>query len=160
MAAHQGHAAHAHHDHGDAGHASRLRTSVHATLHCLLGCSIGEFLGLAIGVSLGLGTALTIALAVVLAFVFGLALAIRPLMRQQGMTAGEALRTIWLGESVSIAAMEVAMNVTDYAVGGVQTTSLGDPLFWIGFAAAVPVGFLAAWPVNYWLIGRNLKHCH
>ena len=153
--ARQGHGAH-----GSHAQASRLKTSVHATLHCLLGCSIGEFAGLAIGVSLGLGTALTIALAVVLAFVAGLALAIQPLMRQQGMSATQALRTIWLGESVSIAAMEVAMNVTDYAVGGIQTQSLADPLFWLGFAAAVPVGFVAAWPVNYWLIGRNLKHCH
>ena len=160
MATHQSHAAHGHHDHGDAGPASRLKTSVHATAHCLLGCSIGEFAGLAIGVSLGLGTVLTIALAVALAFVFGMGLAILPLMSQQGMSALDALRTIWLGEAVSIAAMEVAMNVTDYAVGGIQTQSLGDPLFWIGFAAAVPVGFLAAWPVNYWLIGRNLKHCH
>ena len=158
MVAQQSHAAP--HDHGGAGHASRLKTSVHATAHCLLGCSIGEFAGLTIGVSLGLGTALTITLAVLLAFVFGMGLAILPLMSQQGMSAGQALRTIWLGEAVSIAVMEVAMNVTDFAVGGIQTQSLADPLFWIGFAVAVPAGFLAAWPVNYWLIGRNLKHCH
>ena len=160
MTAQQSHAQHgAHAGHGGE-HASRLKTSVHATLHCLLGCSIGEFAGLAIGVTLGLGTALTIALAVVLAFVAGLTLAIQPLMRQQGMSAGEALRTIWLGEVVSIAVMEVAMNAADYVVGGIQTQSLADPLFWVGFAVAVPAGFVAAWPVNYWLIGRNLKHCH
>lgn len=141
-------------------HASQLKTSVHATLHCLLGCSIGEFAGLAIGVSLGLGTALTIVLAVVLAFVAGLGLAILPLMRQQGMSALRALRTIWLGEVVSIAAMEVAMNVVDYAVGGIQAQSMADPLFWVGFVLAVPAGFIAGWPVNYWLIGRNLRHGH
>lgn len=151
---------HSRHAAGGHGHASRLKTSVHATLHCLLGCSIGEFAGLAIGVGLGLGTALTITLAVVLAFVAGLALAIRPLMHQQGMSAARALRTIWLGEVVSIAAMEVAMNAVAYAVGGIQVQSLAEPVFWIGFAAAVPAGFVAGWPVNYWLIGRNLKHGH
>ncbi len=25
---------------------------------------------------------------------------------------------------------------------------------------AVPAGFLAAWPVNYWLLSRELKACH
>jgi len=133
---------------------------VHATAHCLLGCSIGEFAGLAIGVTLGLGVVLTIGLAVVLAFITGLGLAIQPLMRQQGMTAGQALRTIWLGEAVSIAVMELAMNAADYAVGGIQTQTMADPVFWIGFAAALPAGFVAAWPINYWLIRRNLKHGH
>lgn len=157
MATHAGHAGHAHH-HSD--HGGRLRTSVHATVHCLIGCSIGEFMGLALGVALGLGTATTLALAVLLAFVVGLNLAVRPLMREQGMSYVNGIRTIWLGETVSIGAMEVAMNVTDYLIGGVQVASLASPLFWAGFAAAVPVGFLAALPVNYWLIGRNLKQCH
>jgi hypothetical protein len=24
----------------------------------------------------------------------------------------------------------------------------------------VPAGFVAAWPVNYWLLKRDLKRCH
>lgn len=148
-----------HHGHG--GHdAGRLGTAVHATLHCLLGCSLGELTGLMIGVGFGLGTAATLTLAVALAFVFGLGLAVLPLMRRHGMSAGRALRTIWLGEVVSIAVMEVVMNAVDYGVGGVQAGSLLAPVFWIGFAVAVPAGFVAALPVNYWLVGRGLKHCH
>ena len=30
----------------------------------------------------------------------------------------------------------------------------------IGIAVAIPAGFLAAWPVNWWLLKRNLKACH
>ncbi|MFB4203433.1 hypothetical protein KBTX_01822 [wastewater metagenome] len=160
MATHAGHAGHAHHHGAHGDHGGRLRTSVHATVHCLVGCSIGEFAGLSIGVALGLGTTLTLTLAVVLSFIAGLNLAVQPLMREQGMSYLDGIRTIWLGETVSIAAMEVAMNVTDYLVGGVQVGSLASPMFWAGFVAALPVGFLAALPVNYWLIGRNLKHCH
>ena len=33
-------------------------------------------------------------------------------------------------------------------------------LFLRGFLVAVPAGFLAAWPVNFWLLKRNLKNCH
>jgi len=29
-----------------------------------------------------------------------------------------------------------------------------------GLLVAVPVGFLAAWPVNFWLLKRELKRCH
>lgn len=152
------HAEHAsHHDHGGQG---RLGTSVHATAHCLIGCAIGEFAGLAIGVQLGLGIWTTMGLATVLAFIVGLNLAALPLIRGQGMDYAAALRTIWLGEVVSIAVMELAMNATDYWLGGVAAQSLAEPVFWIGFAAAIPAGFIAALPINYWLIGRSLKHCH
>lgn len=152
-----GHGPHASHG----GHAAgRFGTAVHATLHCLLGCSIGELTGLAIGVGFGLGTVITLTLAVSLAFVFGLGLAVLPLMRRHGMSAGVALRTIWFGEVISIAVMELVMNVVDYHIGGVQAGSLLEPVFWIGFAVAVPAGFIAALPVNYWLVGRGLKHCH
>jgi hypothetical protein len=139
---------------------SRAKTTLHTTLHCLAGCAIGELLGLMIGVSLGLGAWLTMGLATALALLIGLNLAVLPLVRAHGRSYLDALRVIWLGEIVSILAMEVAMNGADYAVGGVQSASLADPLFWIGFAVALPAGFLAAYPINWWLIGRNLKHCH
>ena len=146
------------HDHGPAG--GDAGTAVHATLHCLLGCAIGELAGLAIGVTWGLGVWPTMLLATALAFVVGLNLAVLPLMRRHGFGYRRALATIWLGEAVSIAAMEVAMNATDYAVGGVQAMSLAEPVFWIGFAAALPAGFAAGYPVNWWLIRRNLRHGH
>jgi hypothetical protein len=31
---------------------------------------------------------------------------------------------------------------------------------WRGLLFAVPAGFMVAWPVNYWLLGRELKACH
>jgi hypothetical protein len=33
-------------------------------------------------------------------------------------------------------------------------------MFVRGLVFAIPAGFLAAWPVNYWLIKRDLKGCH
>jgi hypothetical protein len=148
---------HAHHGHS--GAASLPRLAAAATLHCLTGCAIGEFIGLAIGVSLGLTPWTTMALATVLGFLSGYALGLRPLV-QQGMGVAQAFKTIWLGETISIAVMELAMNFTDYHVGGMQTVSIFAPRFWLGYAAALPAGFIAAWPVNYLLLKRNLKHCH
>ncbi len=138
---------------------SPLVTSARATLHCLIGCTIGEVIGLMIGVSMGLGVFWTIALAVFLAFVVGLSLAVIPVMRDQGLSLREALSVVWLGEVASITVMEIVMNSVDYAIGGVQAMSVFSPIFWIGLAFAIPAGFLAAWPVNHWLISRHLKAC-
>ncbi len=147
------------HDHAAHGHEVTWRTSAHVTLHCLTGCAIGEVSGLIIGTWLGIGVMATMGLAVALAFLFGIGLAVLPLMRR-GLTFARALGAVWVGEVISITVMEIAMNGTDYAVGGVQTQSLTAPLFWIGMALAIPAGFLAAWPVNHWLVAKSLKACH
>lgn len=139
---------------------SPARLTTAATLHCLTGCAIGEWLGLAIGVTLGLSPWSTMALATVLGFTSGYTLGLWPLVRR-GLSWTGAFRTIWLGETVSIAVMEFAMNFTDYHVGGVQAGSLLAPQFWLGFAAALAAGFVAAWPVNWLLLSRNLRRqCH
>ena len=131
-----------------------------ATLHCLTGCVIGELIGLVIGVSLGLSAWQTIVLATSLSYLSGFTLGLLPLVRH-GMTLGKALRTIWLGEAISIGVMEIAMNFADYHVGGMSASSVLDPMFWLGVAVAVPAGFIAAWPVNWWLLRNNVKQpCH
>lgn len=148
-----------HHGHGaHAGSPAGLATA--ATVHCLTGCAIGELAGLALGVTLGLGAWPTMLLATALGFLSGYTLGLLPLVRQ-GMGWVEAFKIIWLGETISIAVMEFAMNFTDYHVGGVQAASVFTWQFWLGYAAALPAGFLVAWPVNYWLLQRNLKKpCH
>ncbi|HAX92176.1 MAG TPA: hypothetical protein DCY07_08245 [Rhodospirillaceae bacterium] len=148
-----------HHHHG--GGTSLFKTSAHATVHCLTGCVIGEVAGLAIGVHYGLGMWPTMILATVLAYITGFSLTVFPLMKSQALSFMAAMRAIWLGEAISIGVMEIVMNATDYMVGGVQAASLTSPLFYYGIAAAIPAGFLAAWPVNYLLIKNEVKKkCH
>ena len=141
-------------------HDNPLITSAQATLHCLVGCVIGEVTGLIIGVSLGFAVWQTITLATTLAYFSGMTLGLVPVMRNQSKTFGEALKLIWIGEVLSIGVMEIVVNAVDYTVGGMDAGSVLDPIFWVGIAAAIPAGFLAAWPVNWWLIKRDLKKCH
>ena len=148
--------AHAHHGQGG----STLRTSAQATLHCLTGCVIGEVAGLMIGVGLGLSPWATIALATALAYLAGMTLGLIPVMRSQQVGMLQALRIIWIGEVISIGVMEVVMNFVDYQMGGMTAPSIASWMFWRGILFAVPAGFLAAWPVNYWLLRRELKACH
>jgi hypothetical protein len=152
--------AHAHSHHGHHGGGGPLRVSAQATLHCLTGCVIGEVAGLMIGVSLGLAAWQTILLATALAYASGMTLGLVPVMRSRGIGMIAALKIIWLGEVISIGVMELAMNFADYQMGGMAAPSVLSWMFWRGIAVAVPAGFLAAWPVNWWLIRRELKSCH
>lgn len=151
---------HAVHHKPTAHKASSLSTAAHATVHCLTGCVIGEFIGLAIGVSLGLPPFATIALSTTLAYISGFSLTIIPLMKRAGLRFAGAFKAIWLGEVISIGVMEVVMNATDYHMGGMQSGSLAGPVFWQALAVAVVAGYIAAFPVNYWLIGKQMKKCH
>ncbi len=154
--AHHTASAHAHHGHGGGA----FKTSAQATLHCLTGCVIGEVAGLMIGVSLGLGVWPTIILATALAYGAGMTLGLIPVMRSRGVGLVEAFRIIWIGEVVSIGVMEIVMNFVDFQMGGMTAPSIASWMFWRGILFAVPAGFLAAWPVNYWLLKRDLKSCH
>ena len=151
---------HAHHA-AHAGHANGRGWGAAAsiTVHCLTGCAIGEFIGLAIGVSLSLPIHFTITLAVLLSFVSGFALTLLPMLRH-GFGFASAFRTVWLGEVISISVMELVMNVVDYHMGGMRGVSLMSAQYWQAFAMAMVAGYLAAWPVNHWMLARNMKNCH
>lgn len=142
------------------GGSASLKTAAYATVHCLTGCVIGEMLGLMIGVSLGLHPYSTMLLATGLAYFSGFTLTIVPLMKRAGLPFGAAFKAIWLGEVISIGVMELVMNSVDYHMGGMRSGSVFDPLFWQALALAVPAGYVAAFPVNYWLIGKQMKRCH
>lgn len=137
-----------------------MRTSAQATLHCLTGCVIGEVAGLVIGTVIGLAIWPMILLATALSYLSGITLGLLPVMRNQVVGLFGALRIIWVGEVISIGVMEIVMNFVDYQLGGMGAKSVLVWTFWRGLVFAVPAGFLAGWPINYWLIRRELKAGH
>ena len=133
------------------------RLSFSATLHCLTGCAIGEVLGLVIGTALGWGNVATIALAVVLAFFFGYSLTMLPLLRS-GLALGAAIPLALAADTLSIAVMEIVDNAVMLVVPGAMEAGLASPLFWGSLAFALAVAFVAAFPVNRYLIARGRGH--
>ena len=99
-------------------------------------------------------------LATGLAYLTGMTLGLVPVMRSRGIGFAAALRIIWVGEVISIGVMELVMNYVDYRMGRMTAPSVASWMFWRGIVFAVPAGFIAALPVNYWLLKRNLKACH
>ena len=133
------------------------RTAFSATLHCLTGCAIGEVLGMVIGTALGWGNVATIALAVVLAFFFGYSLTMIPLLRS-GLALATTLPLAFASDTLSITVMEIVDNVIMLVVPGAMEAGLGSFLFWGSLAFALAVAFVAAFPVNRYLIARGRGH--
>lgn len=128
-----------------------------ATLHCLTGCALGEVVGLLIGTALGLGNIVTIALAVGLAFLFGYALSTLPLLRS-GIAFRTALGVVLAADTLSIAVMEVVDNAVMAGIPGAMDSGLVNPVFWIAMIVALSAAFVAAYPVNRFLLARGKGH--
>lgn len=136
---------------------SRNAMAASATLHCLTGCAIGEILGLMIGTAVGLSSGATIALAVGLAFLFGYALSTVPLIKA-GLGFGAALSVVFAADTLSIAVMEIVDNAVMALIPGAMDSGLVNPIFWIGMMIALTAAFIAAFPVNRYLIDKGKGH--
>jgi Domain of unknown function (DUF4396) len=139
------------------GNATLNRLAFSATAHCLTGCAIGEVLGLVIGTILGWSTLATIALAVVLAFFFGYSLTLLPLLRS-GLALTAVLPIAFAADTLSITVMEIVDNLIILVIPGAMEAGLTSLLFWGSLAFALAVAFVAAFPVNRWLIARGKGH--
>lgn len=144
-------------------HTSTNRIALSATLHCLTGCAIGEVLGLVIGTALLLSNAATIGLAIILAFLFGYSLTMIPLVKS-GLPIKKALGIALAADTLSIMVMEFVDNAVLLAIPGAMDASLTSWLFWVSLGVALAIAFLAAFPVNRYLIqkgkGHMLAHHH
>jgi len=133
------------------------RLAASATTHCLTGCAIGEVLGFVIGTALGWGNLATIVLAIALAYVFGYALTLRSVLGA-GVALGSALGIAFAADTLSITVMEIVDNLVVLAIPGAMDAGLGDWLFWGSLALALAIAWVAAFPVNRWLIERGRGH--
>ena len=143
--------------HQPAAERDLTRRAMSATLHCLTGCAMGEVLGMVVATALGWGNWPTVVLAVVLAFVFGYSLTMGPVLRA-GVPFRQAVKVALAADTVSIAVMEVCDNAVVLGVPGAMDAGLGSRLFWGSLSFALAIAFVAAVPVNRWLIGRGKGH--
>jgi hypothetical protein len=133
------------------------RSAVTATRHCLTGCAIGEILGMVLATWWAWGNGATVALSIALAFAFGYALTYTG-VRRMGADSRTAFRAALASDTVSILTMEVVDNLFILAVPGALAAGLDTPLFWGSLAVSLAVAFVAAVPVNRWLIQRGKGH--
>ena len=139
--------------------ASQLSLAHSATWHCLMGCGLGEVVGVIIGTALEFPLVHTMVLAVVLGFVFGFIFGLRPLLRA-GFDFSRALRQVFIAETLSIVVMEATQVLVQVYTPGVMQAGLLSWIFWLGMGLALVAGYIAAFPVNYVLVGKGIRHVH
>jgi hypothetical protein len=105
----------------------------------------------------GLGNAATIALSIALAFLFGYTLTYTG-VRRMGADSRTAMQAAWASDTVSILTMEIVDNLFILVVPGAISAGLDSALFWWSLAVSLAVAFVAAVPVNHWLMERGKGH--
>ena len=131
------------------------KRSAKNTAWCLLGCAIGD-----------LGTILFFQLTKIpfpmlgimtLAIINGLITSIileTIILLRQNLNFSKAFKTALGMSFISMISMEIAMNVTDVILTG------GAILNWWVVPIMLIVGFLTAWPYNYWRLKKYNIACH
>jgi len=56
--------------------------------------------------------------------------------------------------------MEATEVLVEVYTPGVMEAGLTSWIFWAGMLLAMTAGFIAAYPVNYYLIGKGVRHYH
>lgn len=134
-----------------------LGMAASATLHCLIGCVIGEMVGVTIGTHANFSISGTVILASILSFVSGYTFSTTPMVRS-GMKFWAALKLVFIADTVSIMTMTIADNICMMLIPGAFDKDLANPVYWLSRAIAISAAFLAAWPVNYFLIKNGKGH--
>ena len=133
------------------------RMAITATRHCLTGCALGEITGMVLSTWWGWGNAATIALSIALAFLFGYTLTYTG-VRRMGADSRTAMQAAWASDTVSILTMEIVDNLFILVVPGAISAGLDSALFWWSLVVSLAVAFVAAVPVNHWLMERGKGH--
>jgi hypothetical protein len=131
------------------------KRSANNTKWCLIGCAIGDFGTIAyFQFSAASASTLVIFLwATLNGIITSIALETYMLIRQK-MQLSQAFK-IAVGMSlISMVAMEIAMNLTDYLITG------GAMFVWWVVPIALFFGFITPWPYNYWRLKKLGKACH
>ena len=77
-----------------------------------------------------------------------------------GLGWSHSVKQVLVAEGLSILVMETAEVLVQVYTPGVMEAGLSSPLFWFGMLLALVAGFIAAYPVNYILVGKGIRHQH
>ena len=131
------------------------------TLNCLIGCSIGDF-GMIIYLQ-AFYPSTSMIMQTILATIAGLMTSVlleTILLRSREKFCWKfAFQTAVSMSFLSMVAMELAMNATDFMITGGKA-AFGNPMYWTALIIALVAGFIAPLPYNYYKLKKFNKACH
>jgi Domain of unknown function (DUF4396) len=141
--------------------ATRWRQVLGSTMHCVAGDGVGILAGAVVASFLTLSHPLEIALEYGLGFGFGWTIFQALFMRDMaGGSYRRALTAAFLPEFLSMNLVMTGMMLTA-SLGWIAVGRRSGPLtpeFWFVMSMALLAGFITAYPMNWWLVAKGLKH--
>jgi copper chaperone CopZ len=131
------------------------------TLNCLIGCSVGDFAMIIFLQKYYPSTSMSIQM--ILAVIAGLATSVMfesiLLRTREKFAWSAAFQTALSMSFISMVAMEVVMNFTDFMITGGKA-AFGNPMYWTALVVSMVAGFLAPLPYNYYKLKKYNRACH
>jgi Domain of unknown function (DUF4396) len=141
--------------------AARWRQTLGSTMHCVAGDGVGILAGAVLSSLLGLAGLNEVVIEYVLGFVFGWTIFQSLFMRgTAGGSYRSALVSTFVPELLSMNLLMAGMIPT-VMILRTQIPLAGDPAtpyFWFVMSIGLLVGFIFAYPMNWWLVANHLKH--
>ena len=140
---------------------ARWRQVLGSTMHCVAGDGVGILAGAAISSFFGLHRASEVLLEYVLGFAFGWTIFQSLFMRDMaGGSYKRALGSTFVAELLSMNLLMAGMIPTMMILRAVLAPAAGPnaAAFWFVMSMALLVGFITAYPMNWWLVSNGLKH--
>ena len=133
-----------------------------STVHCIAGDATGIILAAAVTAALGLPMWIDFIVEYAAGFAFGLLIFQSLFMKDMlGGSYFGAIRATFVPEALSMNMMAAGMFPTMALLmmgRDMRAMEPTEPLFWAVMSVGVIVGFATAYPVNVWMVSRNMKH--
>lgn len=134
-------------------------------LHCGSGCTIGDilaeiFLLFVPVVILGSNLAGTWTIDYVFAFIIGIIFQYYSIKPMKKLSSKEALKAALKADTLSLTSWQIGMYgwmaISFFLIFNHRLEAT-DPLFWFMMQIAMVLGFITAFPTNWWLIKKGIK---
>ena len=140
---------------------ARWRQVLGSTMHCAAGDGVGIIAGAAISAVILLSGWVALTLEYALGFGFGWAFFQAFAMRD--MAGGSYIRSLKMTFYPEFVSMNVLMGGMIVIMSALMSRIAGarDPMrleFWFVMSMSLLVGFILAYPVNWWMVANGLKH--
>ncbi len=140
--------------------AVRWRQVLGSTMHCVAGDGVGILVGAVLARHFQIEGLAEIGLEYALGFLFGWTIFQALFMRDMAGSYGRSLKTTFIPEFLSMNVLMAGM-VPVAALFARYFDASRDPVhpeFWFRMSMALLAGFVVAFPMNWWLVARHLKH--
>jgi hypothetical protein len=141
--------------------AARWRQALGSTMHCVAGDGVGILAGAVLSSLLHLSGPIEVVLEYILGFGFGWAIFQALFMRDMaGGSYARSLQSTFVPELLSMnlvmaGMVPTVMTLRRHIAGSADPAT---PSFWFVMSMGLLVGFVVAYPMNWWLVMNHLKH--